>query len=109
MHQYHSRVNLSWNFFVDLSSAPCSYAPETTGTNAPKSTVSGRVRGTLGAEPPLRSSGLANLVFCTWSNWFIRVKHLFIAKTMVGVLGLGSKLYPSNMPRVLSKDLTQCM
>ena len=89
--------------WVPLIYAPRNYWYE------PKSTVSGRVRGTLRAEPPLRSSGLANLVFGTWSNWFIRVKHLFIDKTMARVLGLGSKVYPSNMPRVLSKDLTQCM
>ena len=75
MQQYHSRVNLSWNCFVDLSSAlDAPTPPETTGTTAPKSAVSGRVRGTLRAEPPLRSSGLAILVFCTWSNRFIRVK-----------------------------------
>ena len=76
--------------WVPLIYAPRNYWYE------PKSTVSGRVRGTLRAEPPLRSSGLANLVFCTWSNWFFRVKHLFIDKTMARVL-------------VLSKDLTQCM
>ena len=31
------------------------------------------------------------------------------AEASARLLGLGSKLYPSNMARVLSKDLTQCM
>ena len=47
------------------------------------------------------------------SNWFFECEHLFIDKPMVItepvavgvlVLGLGSKLYPSNMPRMLNKD-----
>ena len=48
------------------------------------------------------------------SNWFFECEHLFIGKPMVitkpavpraRLLGLGSKLYPSNMQRILNKDL----
>ena len=100
MQQYHSRVNLSWNFFVDLSSAPCSYAPTNYWYNC--------VREGAG----LPASRASFEVFRTsqscflWSNWFIRVKHLFIVKTMAinepdeasaRLLGLGSKLYPSTL------------
>ena len=50
------------------------------------------------------------------SNWFFECEHLFINKSIVitepavastRLLGLGSKLYPSNMQRILKKDLTQ--
>ena len=50
------------------------------------------------------------------SNWFFECEHPFIDKPMVitepvavgvRVLGLGSKLYPSNMPHMLNKDLTR--
>ena len=49
-------------------------------------------------------------------NWFFEWEHLFIDKPMVitepvavgvRVLGLGSKLYPSNLQRMLNKDLTR--
>ena len=49
-------------------------------------------------------------------NWFFECEHLFIDKPMVitepvavgvRVLGLGSKLYPSNLQRMLNKDLTR--
>ena len=47
------------------------------------------------------------------SNWFFEFEHLFIDKPMVitdpvavgvRVLGLGSKLNPTNVPRMLNKD-----
>ena len=49
------------------------------------------------------------------SNWFLECEHLFIDKPMVTyptvlsarVLGLGSKLYPSSMHCMLSKDLRE--
>ena len=49
------------------------------------------------------------------SNFFFLVRASFIEKPIVisepavastRLLGLGSKLYPSNMPRMLNKDLT---
>ena len=49
-------------------------------------------------------------------NWFFECEHLFIDKPMVitepvavgvRVLGLGSKLYPSNLQCMLNKDLTR--
>ena len=78
MHQYHSRINLSWNFFVDLSSAPCSYAPRNYWYKRAYKVNCVRE----GAGHP---AGRASFeVFWTsqscflWSNWLIRVKHLFI-------------------------------
>ena len=50
------------------------------------------------------------------SNWFFECGHLLIDKPSVitepvavgvRVLGLGSKLYPSNLQRMLNKDLTR--
>ena len=52
------------------------------------------------------------------SNMFFECEHPFIDKPMViseravaiaQLLGLGSKLYPINMPRMLNKDLTRFM
>ena len=66
---------------------------------------------------PLRSPGLANLVFSRHTGFF-ECEHLFIDKTMVitkpaeasaRLSGLGSKLHPSNTPRMFNKDLTGFM
>ena len=62
-----------------------------------------------------RFSGLVNLVFSRQTvSFFFECKHLFIDKPMVitepnvlSARGLGSKLYPSNMPRMLNNDLTR--
>ena len=51
------------------------------------------------------------------SNWFFfECKHLFIDKPMViteptvpSARGLGSKLYPSNMTRILNKDVAHVL
>ena len=70
-----------------------------------------------------QTSGLVNLVLSR-QNGFFECEHPFIDKPIVITerailsllsaqkLGLGSKLYPSNMQRMLSKDLTrfkQCL
>ena len=63
-----------------------------------------------------RTSGLVNLVFSRQTVFFFEYKHPFIDKPMVTneppvasvrLLGLGSKLHPSNMQRTLNKDLTR--
>ena len=65
-----------------------------------------------------RTSGLVNLVVSRQTVFFFEYKHPFIDKPMVTneppvasvwLLGLGSKLYPSNMQRTLNKDLTRFM
>ena len=65
-----------------------------------------------------RTSGLVNLVFSRQTVFFFEYKHPFIDKLMVTneppvasvrLLGLGSKLHPSNMQRTLNKDLTRFM
>ena len=62
-----------------------------------------------------QTSGLVNLVFPRQTGFF-KPEHPFIDKPIVitepavqsaWVLGMGSRLYPSNMQRVLNKDLTQ--
>ena len=62
-----------------------------------------------------QTSGLVNLVFSRQTGFF-KPEHPFIDKPIVitepavqsaWLLGLGSRLYPSNMQRVLNKDLTQ--
>ena len=62
-----------------------------------------------------QTSGLVNLVFSRQTGFF-KPEHPFIDKPMVitepavpsaRALGLGSRLYPSNMQRMLNKDLTQ--
>ena len=64
-----------------------------------------------------QTSGLVNLVFSRQTVFFDYV-HVLIDKPMVitepavastRLLDLGSKLYPSNMQRILKKDLTQFM
>ena len=64
-----------------------------------------------------QTSGLVNLVFSHQTGSF-ECEHLFIDKPMVPtepakansqLLGLGSKLHPSNMYCMLHKDLTQFM
>ena len=64
-----------------------------------------------------RTPGLVNLVFSRQTGFF-ECKHPFVDKPMVitepavasaQLLGLGSKLYPSNMLRMLNKDLTRFM
>ena len=64
-----------------------------------------------------QTSGLVNLVFSHQTGSF-ECEHLFIDKPMVPterakaktwLLGLGSKLHPSNMQCMLHKDLTQFM
>ena len=64
-----------------------------------------------------QTSGLVNLVFSHQTGSF-ECEHLFIDKPMVltepakaktRLLGLGSKLHPSNMQCMLHKDLTQFM
>ena len=49
-------------------------------------------------------------------NWFYECEHRFVNKAMViaeptvpsvRLLGLGSRLYPSNMPRMRNKDRTR--
>ena len=64
-----------------------------------------------------QTSGLVNLVFSPQTCSF-ECEHLFIDKPMVltkpakakaRLLGLGSKLHPSNMQCMLHKDLTQFM
>ena len=61
-----------------------------------------------------QTSGLVNLVFSRQTVFF-KPEHPFIDKPMVitepvvqseWLLGLGSRLYPSNMQRMLNKDLT---
>ena len=63
-----------------------------------------------------QTSGLVNLVLSHQTVFF--KKHPFIDKLMVvtkpaeesaQLLGLGSKLYPSNIPCMLNKDLTRFM
>ena len=63
------------------------------------------------------TSGLFSLVFSR-QNGFFECKHPFIDKPMVTtepsvacawVVGLGSKLYLRNMPRMLNKDVTRFM
>ena len=62
-----------------------------------------------------RFSGLVNLIFSRQTVFFFfECKHMFIDKPMViteptvpSARGLGSKLYPSNMPRMLNKDLAR--
>ena len=64
-----------------------------------------------------QTSGLVNLVFSRQTGFFgasfpFIVKPLVITEAAVvsaRLLGLGSKLYGSNMPRMLNKDLTQFM
>ena len=62
-----------------------------------------------------QTSGVVNLVFSRQTGFFKPV-HPFIDKPMVitepvvpsaRLLGLGSRLCPSNMQRMLNKDLTQ--
>ena len=62
-----------------------------------------------------QTSGLVNLVFSRQTGFF-KPEHPFIDKPIIitepavqsaWLLGLGSRLYPSNMQRVLNKDLTQ--
>ena len=62
-----------------------------------------------------QTSGLVNLVFSRQTGFF-KPEHPFIDKPIVitepavqsaWLLGMGSRLYPSNMQRVLNKDLTQ--
>ena len=65
-----------------------------------------------------RTSGLVNLVFLLFffcQPGFFECEYPFIEKAMsitepavpsARLLGLGSKLYPSNMQRMLNKDLT---
>ena len=62
-----------------------------------------------------QTSGIVNLVFSRQTGFF-KPEHPFIDKPMVitepavpsaRLLGLGSRLYPSNMQRMLNKDLTQ--
>ena len=62
-----------------------------------------------------QTSGQANLVLACQTGFF-ECEHPFIDKLMVIIepavagtrlLDLGSKLYPSNMPRVLNIDLTR--
>ena len=64
-----------------------------------------------------QTSGLVNLVFSHQTGSF-ECKHLFIDKPMVltasakansQLVGLGSKLHPSNMSCMLHKDVTQFM
>ena len=57
---------------------------------------------------------LANRVFSRQTGFFFECKLLFTDKPMVvteptipSARGLGSKLYPSNMPRMLNKDVTR--
>ena len=61
-----------------------------------------------------RFFGLANRVFSRQTGFFFECKLLFKDKPMViteptipSARGLGSKLYPSNMPRMLNKDLSR--
>ena len=62
-----------------------------------------------------QTSGLVNLVFSRQTGFF-KPEHPFIDKPMIitepavpsaQLLGLGSRQYPSNMQRMLKKDLTQ--
>ena len=64
-----------------------------------------------------QTSGLANLVLSCQTGFF-ECQHPFIDKPMVIIepavagtrlIDLGSKLYPSNMPRVLNIYLTQSL
>ena len=64
-----------------------------------------------------QTSGLVNLLLSRQTGIF-ECKHPFIDKSMViteptvasaWLLGLGSKLYPSNMLNMLNRDLTQFM
>jgi len=64
------------------------------------------------------NSGLVNLVLSRQTVFFFECEHPFIDKPMVitepavpstQLLGLGSKLYPSNMLCMLNKDLTRFM
>ena len=78
----------------------------------------GRRRGGRSVHRLLRSHHSPNLLtsqpcFLSW-NWFFECEHPFINKPMVLTesavpstrpLGLGWKLYPSNMQRMLNKDL----
>ena len=64
-----------------------------------------------------RNPGLVNLVFSRQTGFF-ECKHPFVDKPMViteptvasaRLLGLGSRLYPSSILRMLNKDLTRLM
>ena len=83
---------------------------------------------TLCAKPPFvffsevevaaaRTSGLVNPVLSRQTGFF-ECEQRFNGEQMVindhavastRLLGMGSKLYPSNMPRMLNKDLTRSM
>ena len=74
-----------------------------------------RIKGGFARSRRGQTSGPVNLAFSRQTGFF-ECEHLFIDKPMVitepaavgvRVLGLGSKLYPSNMPRMLKKDLTR--
>ena len=60
------------------------------------------------------TSGLDNLVFSRQTGFILECEHPLIDKPMViaepavpstRLLGLGSRPYPNNMPRMLNKDL----